>query len=84
MTLNDTYQTGEQFLAALNEARRGRNGQWILFSGTVAGRSVQLKSYGASYLQIYRVDGANQRLPPMDCKVSQWKEAVLAPFTGGQ
>ena len=79
--LNQNHATVADFVKELDAERRATgNKKWIFASCTVAGRKVELKTYGHTYLQIYRVDGRNQELPPMDCKVATWKAAINQPF----
>jgi hypothetical protein len=79
--MQNVYNTADEFFSDLNRERLASPGKWIFYAGTVAGRNVELKTYGASYLQIFRIDGIRQELPAMDCKVSVWKNAILSAFT---
>jgi hypothetical protein len=80
MTITDTFPTVDAFYKALNAVRLAKSEQWIFVESMVADRYVILKTYGHTYLQRYAVDGVSQRLPAMDCKVSEWKQAIFAPF----
>ena len=76
-TNHQEFATNEAFEKAL-KTWRGAGKQWILYSGMVAGKHVELKTYGHTYCQILRVNGANKHIPPMDCKVSVFNEAIKA------
>lgn len=82
MLIQQDHTTVDEFFGALNRTRLAHPQKWIFFDGMVAGKHVELKTFGASYLQIYRIDGISQVMPGMDCKVSLWKSAILAPFQG--
>lgn len=77
MTYEQDFETFDTFARAL-KCWRGKG--WVFFRGCVAGRLVELKTYNHTYLQIYRVDGVNQHLSAMDCKVSDFNAAIAAPF----
>jgi hypothetical protein len=79
--MEQEFDTVDQFFFALNKQRLSNTQQWIYFSGNVSGKPVQLKTFGHSYLQKFSIDGLNQVLPPMDCKVSTWKAAILLAFS---
>jgi hypothetical protein len=81
MTIQRDFESVDEFFAAINKERKINPQQWIFFAGLVNGLQVKLKTYGASYLQVYTVNDSAQRLSSMDCKISEWKNAILAPFT---
>jgi hypothetical protein len=54
---NDTvFNTIEDFVKAVNTARRSFKGTWYCFVGTVAGKAVKLKAYG-KWLQVLDING---------------------------
>jgi len=77
MTREQDFSTFDEFAKAL---KSWRGAGWIFFRGNVAGKSVELKTYNHTYMQIYRIDGQNQHLSNMDCKVSEFNTAIAAPF----
>ncbi len=75
MTIETDFATKDAFTAALKSWRlKGK--AWIFYSGRVCGAHVELKTYGHTYLQIFRINGANQHLSPMDCKVKDFDAAI--------
>jgi hypothetical protein len=76
-----TYeQDFDDFTGFAKALKAWRGSGWIFFRGKVTGRQVELKTYNHTYVQIYRIDGANQHLPGMDCKVSDFNAAIAKPF----
>lgn len=73
--LRDTFETVQDFERALKKWRLGDSG-WIMYRGKVAGKLVELKTYRHTYMQIFRADGFNKNLAPMDCSVKQFNEAI--------
>lgn len=69
------FDTGESFTKALNAARLANRQKWITYTGTVAGKRVEVKTYDTGYLQILRVDGVCHG-GPMDMKVGAWKAHI--------
>jgi hypothetical protein len=82
MTIEANYPDAASFIAALNKVRLDNPQQWIFYTGTVADKTVSLKTYGHTYLQQFTIDGAAQKTPSMDCKVSAWKLAITDAFEG--
>ncbi len=70
-----TFADADSFVAAINKARLAVGKAWFTFVGTVNGKSVAMKSYGHTYLQILKVDGLDNA-PPMDTNVGDWKAAI--------
>ena len=77
MTYEQDFSTFEAFAKAV---KLWRGHGWVFYSGTVAGRKVQLKTYNHTYMQIYRIDGLNAHLSPMDCTVGAFSAALALPF----
>jgi hypothetical protein len=77
VVVKQDFTTFDEFAKAL---KRWRGSGWIFFSGQVEGRYVELKTWNHTYMQIYRLDGANQHLSPIDCKVSAFNLAIARPF----
>jgi hypothetical protein len=69
------YATAELFVDQLNKERLRHKQQWITYVGTVAGRSVSIKSFDTGYLQILRVNGIEHG-GAMDLSVSGWKHVI--------
>lgn len=69
------FKTAAEFTAALNKARLANKQKWITYSGMVAGRKVEIKTFDTGHLQILRVDGINH-WAGMDLKVSAWKKTI--------
>lgn len=65
------------FAKALNAARLQNRKSWITYAGRVEGRQVEIKTYDAGYLQIFRIDGQEQGAP-MDMKPTAWKDLITA------
>ena len=74
--IEQNFETIATFMKAL-KVWRGNGKSWLAYRGQVCGKLVELKTYGHTYLQIFRVDSANKTLPPMDCKVGQFNAAIL-------
>lgn len=77
MTYEQNFSDFADFAKAL---KTWRGTGWIFFRGEVAGRQVELKTHNHTYMQIYRIDGVNQHLSGMDCKVSEFNAAIAKPF----
>jgi hypothetical protein len=73
---DSNFDSAQEFVAELNKARLQNKKQWLTYRGSVAGKLVEIKTYGATYLQIFRIDGINQKLPCIDCTISEWKNAI--------
>lgn len=73
---NENFSSPTEFVTALNTQRLKNPKKWINYVGTVNGKSVEIKTYDCSYLQIFRVDGVND-YPLMDVKPTVWKEFIL-------
>lgn len=69
------FNTADEFTKALNIARLGNKQKWIVYTGTVAGKQVAIKTFDTGYLQIMRVNGIEHG-GSMDMKVGQWKAAI--------
>jgi len=63
-----------------NALKSWRGKGWIFYSGNVVGKHVELKTYNHTYMQIFRVNGRNCHLSAMDCKVSEFNNALELPF----
>ena len=81
MTITETFANDQDFLAAINAARLRKRQQWIFYSGIVGGHVVELKTFGHTYLQRFTINGLCPNLPPMDCKVGEWKRAITQAFS---
>jgi hypothetical protein len=77
------YATAELFVDQLNKERLRHKQQWITYVGTVAGRSVSLKSFDTGHLQILRVDGLDHG-SYHDQKVSDWKRVIVEAINRNQ
>ena len=75
LTDKPVYASAAEFVADLNKARLANPRSWIVYTGTVAGADVAIKSYGTGYLQILRVNGLNVPAP-MDMKVTAWRNLI--------
>jgi hypothetical protein len=73
---NENFSSAQDFVIALNSQRLKNPKKWITYVGTVNGKSVEIKTYDCSYLQIFRVDGVND-FPVMDVKPTVWKDFIL-------
>lgn len=73
MTYDENFETNVEFEKNL-KSWRGKG--WIFYRGYVAGKLIELKTFNHTYCQILRVNGANKRLPCMDCKVSEFNAAI--------
>lgn len=71
------FEKGWDFVQALNAARRENPQQWIVYAGQVAGRKVEIKTFGHGDLQIARVDGQDRRRLEYGMNVGQWKAEIL-------
>lgn len=69
------FATSGEFIAALNKHRLAHKGKWLAFAGTVAGKRVEVKTFGHSYLQILNVDGIRHG-GAMDLNVGGWKAVI--------
>jgi hypothetical protein len=69
------YDNAATFVADLNKARLANRKQWLVYVGTVAGASVEIKTYDTGYLQIFRVNGL-QVPAGMDMKVGAWRSTI--------
>ena len=75
--MQESYDTAEQFVHDLTRERLARRQSWIYFNGTVAGARVELKTWSYTYLKVFRVDGQNKTLSPMDCTATLWATTIL-------
>ena len=69
------YDKASEFVNELNKARLANKQKWIIYVGTVANRSVEIKTFDTGHLQILRIDGV-KHWAPMDMKVGAWKQAI--------
>lgn len=72
----ESYKTKADFFTDLNKTRLANKGQWIAFSGLVGNAEVQCKTFGHSYLQIFKINGLHCA-GGIDSKVGQWKKMIL-------
>lgn len=71
------FETAEAFVADLNKARLANPQQWLVYAGRVAGRTVEMKTFGHGDLQILRVDGRDVRRNEYGMNVGQWKAEIV-------
>lgn len=70
------FDTATDFTKALNKARLENKQNWIVYVGTVAGRSVEIKTFDIGDLQIVRVEGLQANVKQYDNNVSSWKAEI--------
>lgn len=70
------FDTAATFVDALNKARLANKQRWIVYLGTVANRTIELKTFDHGDLQILRVDGVNHAGPSYGLNVGAWKAAI--------
>jgi hypothetical protein len=71
-----SFDDAQTFLKELNAQRLAHGKAWITYAGRVAGREVRMKTYGASYLQIFDIDGIRHG-GGIDMKPTAWKNTIL-------
>ena len=74
----DTMNTME-FIKTVNSVRLQNKDKWYWWTGTVNGKSVELKAYN-TWLQIFRIDGVNYS-GQMDISVKQLKQYMEKVLT---
>ena len=75
--LNKTdYDNAADFVKAVNAERLKNRGKWLHYIGRVNGKVVSIKTFDHTFLQIFKVDGIDHA-PPMDTKVTAWKQHML-------
>lgn len=72
---NKNFDSPSEFVKELNKARLANRGKWIVYSGIVKGKTVAIKTYDHTYLQIFRVNGINHG-GSMDKPVGVWKKTI--------
>ena len=70
------YAKSSEFVNELNKARLANKQKWIVYTGTVSNKNVEIKTFDTGYLQILRVDGINHG-GAMDINVGKWKQAIM-------
>lgn len=81
MSITGNYFDMQTLIDAISKARKeSKNQKWIFVQANVGTRCVEVKTFGHTYLQIYRIDGKQQELPPMDCNVGKFNAALLQPW----
>lgn len=75
--------TIEEFTAGVKRLRlAGGNKRWFFMSETVEGCRVDLKSYGHTYLQIFRINEIDYAGGlGMDCKVKKFESYIRESLT---
>lgn len=76
-----SFATGEELHATIRQwdLAGPAGARWGTWTGTVAGHTVALKTYGRSYPQIYDVNGV--RFGGLcDMKAKAFKALILQPF----
>ena len=71
------FATSAEFVKALNAARLQHKDRWITYVGTVAGKRVEIKTFGTYNLQVLRVNGL-KHYTSSDMTATQWKNTIAA------
>jgi hypothetical protein len=66
--------TINEFMILVKQSRLAKRGGWFALVETVEGCRVEFKSYGHTYLQIFRIDGLDYAGGiGMDCKLKYFE-----------